>query len=1169
MKQKRNFYRTTKRQLSALALSTGLVIASGTGFAQSISDYSVLPETFTAQPDRTPNIMIVLDNSGSMRWNNQGVYVGAHAAGSRSREVRQAFRDVLSNNEGQLNVGLMMFGGDPYLAFNGPFGVSSCNDFPGCGTGIPLWGRTLTGLGALVSNLEPLDSNKINEINALIATEPQLPTLSGTNYFNESHNWGYFESTTSPIHNGVIMSQAATPLRGALQSAQSYLFNRTLASNEIELPSGTVQYPQFDLSDTSIPAQCRANTYVFLLTDGLPNTGPDGSWVGENQAEVTRVANTAAQLRANGIETWVFGFALNATATNRVNQIANAGSLLPDGTPRGGFFSATADQLRAQLEAALSEISRPTGSSSGISVISSSTEATGSVVQGLYTPQRTNTAGDQTVYWTGALNSFFLDRLGYLREDANNNAQLDDYGTDPAFNFFFDDVAQETRAYRLDVDESTGLATQVGGDFSIEDLDPIWEAGEILSGYDQSDAAGKTAFQQQRDYDDVASTTNNYRHIFTWIEDDPGAGDFDNGDVYNFVWDDGSNSTDEIGPDNYTILGMDSNGDDVDGDGDNWDTDDQNLAQEKARNLVHFIRGEEGIPGARLRTLDNTAYLLSDIIHSSATQVDAPNGPFDALYGADGESYAIYKQQYADRRRMVYVGSNGGMLHAFNSGFWDSTNRAFERTGPGDSTNHELGAEVWAYVPMNLLPHLQFLQDPAYNSSFHVGFVDGPVQSFDIQAFNSDSTHPDGWGTIIVAGMYFGGGAFEDVNYDPADPNRTFTARSAYIVLDVTDPTEPPEVIGEITHPNLGFTTSKPTVMKEGDDWYLVMGSGPTEIADATSTQRGRILRYRLNEGSRGFDSSFNGNNGRVSLNDSFIGDLTAKDWDLSFTDDAVYFGVSADTPSNPDGGMFRYVTSTGSLERLFDTNQPVTKRPLVLRDEVANSWVFFGTGRLLDAEDFEQSDQNSFYGIKEPVDSDGELTFGEVSSSDIVDVSDVDVDADDGTLIPNVEGQTTFNELKQYIQSEKSGWQSDYEGASPSARTPSTATSFRNFLFYTGYFPPAPDGDLCTNEFGESFLYAVDMVTGTAFFSPDFEGLIGTDTNGVLKDRTSIGFGISGDLSIIFPDDPGGNNNNNNSDAPDLIIKAPLSTGEIASPPINLPSTPSGRKSWTELEFK
>jgi type IV pilus assembly protein PilY1 len=190
------------------------------------------------------------------------------------------------------------------------------------------------------------------------------------------------------------------------------------------------------------------------------------------------------------------------------------------------------------------------------------------------------------------------------------------------------------------------------------------------------------------------------------------------------------------------------------------------------------------------------------------------------------------------------VGANDGMLHAFNAGFFffDSADARWEfgkQSDGGSETAYDLGAELWAYVPMNLLPHLYWLTDPNYQ---HVFYVDQKPKVFDAKIFADDSKHPNGWGTILVCGMRFGGGKIRtDKDHDGIYENGDQIMKSAYFVLDITDPESAPELLAEISFDDLGFTTSYPGAIlvypqdpldKEADankenKWYLVLGSGP------------------------------------------------------------------------------------------------------------------------------------------------------------------------------------------------------------------------------------------------------------------------------------------------------------------------------------------------------
>src|SRR6185437_3840262 len=179
---------------------------------------------------------------------------------------------------------------------------------------------------------------------------------------------------------------------------------------------------------------------------------------------------------------------------------------------------------------------------------------------------------------------------------------------------------------------------------------------------------------------------------------------------------------------------------------------------------------------------------------------------YDLLYGDN--SYATFKSHYLNRRQVVYTGANDGMLHAFNGGYYysslgklcleppaDSTSAPTDCNTSSSVTQHPLGGEIWAYVAGN------------------------PVAT-DAKIFNDDGDcsavapgaqcHPGGWGTVLVVPFRLGGGMIKvptptaaSNTYNPSTcPASTSTNKctlqtsySAYVVLDVTDPEQPPTVL--------------------------------------------------------------------------------------------------------------------------------------------------------------------------------------------------------------------------------------------------------------------------------------------------------------------------------------------------------------------------------------
>ncbi|RJX28450.1 MAG: hypothetical protein C4531_11670 [Desulfurivibrio sp.] len=373
-----------------------------------------------------------------------------------------------------------------------------------------------------------------------------------------------------------------------------------------------------------------------------------------------------------------------------------------------------------------------------------------------------------------------------------------------------------------------------------------------------------------------------------------------------------------------------------------------------------------------------SSWRLGDIIHSTPMTVAAPSEGFHLIY--NDKSYAKFVSRYKNRRHMIYMGANDGMLHAVNGGFYSEKDNKFCLVSlNADGTCSDaaaaapaLGAEMWGYVPYNLLPHLKCLTEKDYAGAKHKYYVDLRPRLFDVKIFSEEAactadyndaacTHPQGWGTILVGGMRFGG-APVDAAADLGQPNtdnRQFI--SSYFILDITDPEKPPVLLGELTQtlsdsdgnlvpdsPNyvdLGFSTvvSTMSIMKDAsvapevNKWYLILGSGPhgSDALKGVSDQDARISIVALN-------NLVDGNNlpvkslrisaaapvagspdGTFQLAGSphgFVSDPITVDFDINpsmenYKSDAIYFGtVEGDfdaTSSYWDGGgkMYRLVT--------------------------------------------------------------------------------------------------------------------------------------------------------------------------------------------------------------------------------------------------------------------
>jgi len=199
--------------------------------------------------------------------------------------------------------------------------------------------------------------------------------------------------------------------------------------------------------------------------------------------------------------------------------------------------------------------------------------------------------------------------------------------------------------------------------------------------------------------------------------------------------------------------------------------------------LINFIRGE------------GREWKLGDSNYSNPIVVGPPDGSVVQM----GDGYQDFMNTWEDRRKVVYVGANDGMLHCFDV---------------------LTGEELWGFIPYNLLPKLKNMwaveQATGERYSARDIYVDGSPMVADVY-IDADGDVSKEWTTILICGQGSGNGSGlgGGINY--------------YFALDITDPDDP-QPLWEFTHDFLGETWSVPAVgkiRKNGQDaWLAFMGSG-------------------------------------------------------------------------------------------------------------------------------------------------------------------------------------------------------------------------------------------------------------------------------------------------------------------------------------------------------
>lgn len=908
---------------------------------------------------------------------------------------------------------------------------------------------------------------------------------------------------------------------------------------------------------TAIPANVETKTHTFT--------------VGSSTATLLKKPLYYAAKYGGFVDMDNDGTPLNTAGDSREWDVKDnhTGVYSPDGIPDNYYSVSNPQRLAQSLDTILASLVTQVSAGTSATVAEGTNWGDSTLFQALYYPQLKD--GSNTVTWRGLLHGFFLDQYGNLREDTDDDATLDDCTVDSIVDIFYDTSIQpyatRIRRYKVidagDCDDKVKLAlaasgVQVAGitteKVALAELDTIWNSTDQLAVIDPATQRGYQAL--------INTSAAGGRHLLSMNSD---------GDIVPF-----------------TTVNFGAAG----------EYESLMVPGDQADDLVQFIRGVEGLSGKRNRSVDVgdgvKSWLLGDIVHSSPVVVSAPSDQYDVRFG--DSTYTTFKTAYKDRRQMVYVGANDGMIHAFNAGFWDATTKAYtlaKKTNDGSlgpEIQHPLGAELWGYIPRNLLPHLQWLASPDYE---HVYYMDGVGKAYDVNIFPADSVHPGGWGTILVMGMRLGGG--ERSYTDDAGVEQKF--RSSYVILDVTDPEVAPVLLGEISHDDLGFTTSVPALIKsripavdgtwsspQSNEWKLVFGNGPdlNEFTELKSSRSAKLfivdLKKLVADPAVPYLSEVTAFTG---VGTAFVGNPASVDWDRNFDDDVVYFGTVEDDPisTTTKGRLMRYLQDTrtyddagnllvGTLQEistLFNPGQPFISAPASRVDDIGRQWVFAGTGRFFAPVDLSSVSQQSFYGIKEPESEMIDLYTTTVDKASLHNTTDITVykstqvdtvDADGnpitvtqkGTILENGAAVTlgttpdvvtieTFDELLSAQETYTGGWYRNLQipsGGGPSGRNITQAVHFGTSLSFSEFIPDP--GDSC--NIGSSRIYALHYRTGTPAVIDD-ESFLG------FKPATDIGQEViaytehSGRLSdltvtqtgVVSQDEFGGTNHDDIND--------------------------------------
>jgi len=464
-------------------------------------------------------------------------------------------------------------------------------------------------------------------------------------------------------------------------------------------------------------------------------------------------------------------------------------------------------------------------------------------------------------------------------------------------------------------------------------------------------------------------------------------------------------------------------------DNDKLTSADLEVASDQEReDLISHIRGVDAydVNGNGNKT-ETREWKLGDIFHSNAVIVGSPSRFFeDVGFSGSGGFY----EQKKNRTKVIIVGANDGMLHAFNA---------------------QTGNEEWAFIPNSLLKTLKLMK------TGHTYYVDGSPKVADVwfDSNNDSNKAADEWRTVLVCGLRKGG--------------------KHYFALDITDTLNPKylwefpkttEILNKVGQSWSDPAIGKVKIEKEGnlvEKWVAFIGGGFDAIdqnkdAEAITGKVFFVIDIMTGE----FIKEFYGLHPK--MRHSFPAPPTVVDTNADGYVDKVYVGDLA-------GQMWVFDVSFDALRNISDSQwngqrlfeapaEPQEKHNIyyqatVAFDKYGIPWVYFGTGDRENPTDTTNPPER-FYAVMD----DGKWDYPRTEVN-----------------LRDVTGLYTFSPDRTrkgwFLKLEKTGKRLE--------KVLGKATVFNKLLYFTTYFYN-DRADPCSVA-GDARLYVVEYVSGGGAF--------------------------------------------------------------------------------------
>ncbi|MCU0754021.1 MAG: PilC/PilY family type IV pilus protein [Xanthomonadales bacterium] len=454
--------------------------------------------------------------------------------------------------------------------------------------------------------------------------------------------------------------------------------------------------------------------------------------------------------------------------------------------------------------------------------------------------------------------------------------------------------------------------------------------------------------------------------------------------------------------------------------------------------IVNWVRGDRSNEEPNGLALRRRTSLIADVLNSNPAVMsnqdfgycrlpEAEGGCTGRLRGETTGPYATFLRSKANNKPTVFIGANGGMLHALDG----------SRRAQGG------GTELFGFVPRAVIPNLSRLVERAYD---HRYFVDGSPTIGDAYLNGS-------WRTVLVGTTGAGG-------------------RSVF-ALDVTNPAgfSSSNVLWELTEeddPDIGLTIGRASIVKlQTGEWAAVFGNGYN-----SQTHRAMLFVVNLETGAliRKYDTGVGTPAQPNGLGTPTVADTEGLFGDTLAADAKGNFAYAGDMYGN----LWRFDLSSAAapvrLFRALDANgrpQHIVAAPAVqayggpVPSGSRGLMVYFGTGRFFvvgDNEPKPNDPRHAFYGIRD-IGEAATITTGQLVRQSI---------SDSGVV------RTTSQNRVDYVGGQRGFWIDLSSGFTGERIVTSPVFRFGQVFFGTY----APLGGSC-NPSSRGFIMSVSPFSG------------------------------------------------------------------------------------------